>query len=181
MERMVQVYNNELANTWGNLVSRVMNMTKKYFDGQVPTPYEGACENPLRPLAEALYGKYDAAMVDVDFTAAAAAVQELAARANRYIEETEPFKLAKDPDKADELSCVMYNLLEAIRVIALYMAPFAPNTSAEVYRRLGLGDIQAIEDIQAASAWGQLPAGNPIEVGDPLFPRLDVDNLPEFE
>ena len=181
MERMVQVYNNELANTWGNLVSRVMNMTKKYFDGQVPTPYEGACENPLRPLAEALYGKYDAAMVDVDFTAAAAAVQELAARANRYIEETEPFKLAKDPDKADELSCVMYNLLEAIRVIALYMAPFAPNTSAEVYRRLGLGDIQAIENIQAASAWGQLPAGNPIEVGDPLFPRLDVDNLPEFE
>lgn len=75
----------------------------------------------------------------------------------------------------------MYNLLEAIRVMALYMAPFAPSTSAEVYRRLGLGDIQGVEDIQAASAWGQLPAGNPIEVGDPLFPRLDVDNLPEFE
>ncbi len=181
MERMVQVYNNELANTWGNLVSRVMNMTKKYFDGQVPASCESACNNPLKPLAEALYSKYDAALAKVDFTAAAAAVQELAARANRYIEETEPFKLAKDPEKADELACVMYNLLEAIRVIALYMAPFAPNTSAEVYRRLGLGDIQAVEDIQAASAWGQLPAGNPIEVGDPLFPRLDVDNLPEFE
>ncbi len=181
MERMVQVYNNELANTWGNLVSRVMNMTKKYFDGRVPAPCEGTCEDPLRPLAEALYATYDAAMADVDFTAAAAAVQELAARANRYIEETEPFKLAKDPEKADELSCVMYNLLEAIRVMALYMAPFAPSTSAEVYRRLGLGDIQGVEDIQAASAWGQLPAGNPIEVGDPLFPRLDVDNLPEFE
>lgn len=73
------------------------------------------------------------------------------------------------------------HLLEVIRVIALYMAPFAPNTSAEVYKRLGLGDIQDVEDIKAASVWGQLPAGNPIEVGDPLFPRLDVDNLPEFE
>ena len=181
MERMVQVYNNELANTWGNLVSRVMNMTKKYFNGQVPQACADAGENPLRPLAEALYEKYDAAMADVDFTAAAAAVQELAARANRYIEETEPFKLAKDPDKQQELASVMYNLLEAIRVIALYMAPFAPNTSAEVFRRLGLRDIQDVHDIKAASAWGQLPAGNAIEVGDPLFPRLDVDDLPEFE
>ena len=117
----------------------------------------------------------------MDFTAAAAAVQELAARANRYIEETEPFKLAKDPDKQQELASVMYNLLEAIRVIALYMAPFAPNTSAEVFRRLGLGGIQDVHDIKAASVWGQLPAGNAIEVGDPLFPRLDVDDLPEFE
>ncbi len=181
MERMVQVYNNELANTWGNLVSRVMNMTKKYFNGQVPQACADAGENPLRPLAEALHEKYDAAMADVDFTAAAAAVQELAARANRYIEETEPFKLAKDPDKQQELASVMYNLLEAIRVIALYMAPFAPNTSAEVFRRLGLRDIQDVHDIKAASAWGQLPAGNAIEVGDPLFPRLDVDDLPEFE
>ncbi len=181
MERMVQVYNNELANTWGNLVSRVMNMTKKYFDGRVPKPCQEACENPLKPLVEGLYETYDRAMADVDFSAATHAVQELAARANRYIEETEPFKLAKDPDKRQELACVMYNLLEVIRVIALYMAPFAPNTSAEVYKRLGLGDIQDVEDIKAASVWGQLPAGNPIEVGDPLFPRLDVDNLPEFE
>ncbi len=181
MERMVQVYNNELANTWGNLVSRVMNMTNKYFEGCVPKPCEGACSNPLRDLANGLYEKYDAAMEKVDFTGATQAVQELASRANRYIEETEPFKLAKDPEKHDELSCVMYNLLESIRIIALYMAPFAPTTSEEVFHRLGLGDIGEMVDIQAATIWGQLPAGNKIEVGDPLFPRLDVDNLPEFE
>lgn len=181
MERMVQVYNNALANTWGNLVSRTLNMTNKYFDGKVPEPCSAACENPLKPIAEGVYASYNEAMEQADFTAAAAAVQELASRANRYIEETEPFKLAKDPEKADELACVMYNLLEAIRIIALFMAPFAPNTSAEVYKRLGLGNIEAITDIQAASAWGQLPSGNSIEVGDPLFPRLDVDNLPEFE
>ncbi len=120
-------------------------------------------------------------MAQVDFTGAAAAVQRLAARANRYIEETEPFRLAKDPERADELAAVMYNLLEAIRIVALYMAPFAPATSATVFERLGLGGIAEVDDIAAASAWGQLPAGNAVEVGDPLFPRLDVDNLPDFE
>ena len=181
MERMVQVYNNELANTWGNLVSRVTNMTKKYFDGRVPEPPAGAEANPLRDEATGLHEAYDAAMAQVDFTGAAAAVQRLAARANRYIEETEPFRLAKDPEKADELAAVMYNLLEAIRIVALYMAPFAPATSATVFERLGLGGIAEVDDIAAASAWGQLPAGNAVEVGDPLFPRLDVDNLPDFE
>ena len=113
----------------------------------------------------------------MDFTAAAAAAQRLADRANRYIEETEPFKLAKDPERADELAFVMYNLLEAIRILALYFAPFAPSTSAEVFRRLNLGDIAQVDDIEAATAWGQLPAGNLVETGDPLFPRLDADEI----
>lgn len=179
MERMVQVYNADLANTWGNLVSRVTNMTKKYFDAQVPTcpaSFDGA-ENPLAEVASGLYAEYDAAISQVDFTGAAAAVQKLAERANRYIEETEPFRLAKDPERADELACVMYNLLEAIRIIALYMAPLCPNTSAEVFRRLSLGDIAEVRDIEAATAWGQLPAGNAVEIGDPLFPRLDADAI----
>ena len=183
MERMVQVYNADLANTWGNLVSRVTNMTKKYFGAQVPeVPAAFAnAENPLAEVAAGLYAEYDHALGLVDFTAAAQAVQKLAERANRYIEETEPFRLAKDPERADELAFVMYNLLEAIRIIALYMAPFAPNTSAEVFRRLSLGDIADVVDIEAATAWGQLPAGNAVEIGDPLFPRLDVDDLPDFE
>ena len=183
MERMVQVYNADLANTWGNLVSRVTNMTKKYFGARVPeVPAAFAnAENPLAEVAAGLYAEYDHALGLVDFTAAAQAVQKLAERANRYIEETEPFRLAKDPERADELAFVMYNLLEAIRIIALYMAPFAPNTSAEVFRRLSLGDIADVVDIEAATAWGQLPAGNAVEIGDPLFPRLDVDDLPDFE
>ena len=181
LERMVQVYNNELANTWGNLCSRVFNMTNKYLGGKVPEVPESVRAlveaNPLQKLADGLYARYDAAMEQVDFTDAAAAVQELAQAANLYVEEEAPFRLAKDPATADKLAAVMYNLLEATRVIALFMAPFAPNTSAEVYRRLGLGDITAVTDIEAASKWGQLPAGNAVEVGDPLFPRLDVDEI----
>ncbi|MDO4289796.1 MAG: methionine--tRNA ligase [Eggerthellaceae bacterium] len=179
MERMVQVYNADLANTWGNLVSRVTNMTKKYFGAavpEVPSSMAGA-ENPLEQAAAGLYAEYDAAMGAVDFTGAAAAVQRLAERANRYIEETEPFRLAKDPERADELAFVMYNLLETIRIVALYMAPFAPNTSAEVFRRLSLGEVTDVVDIEGATAWGQLPAGNAVAVGDPLFPRLDVDSI----
>ena len=181
LERMVQVYNADLANTWGNLCSRVFNMTKKYFDGQVPeVPVSAAAlveANPLREITEELYAEYDRALGDVDFTAAAAAVQKLAGRVNLYVEESAPWNLAKSEETAGELAEVIYNALEAIRIIALYMAPFMPNTSAEVFRRLSLGDIEAVTDIEAATAWGQLPAGNPVEIGDPLFPRLDMDAI----
>lgn len=89
LERMIQVYNADLANTWGNLVSRVFNMTNKYFEGKVPEVSEEA-ENPMKEIAEGLFDKYDKAMENVDFTAAAQAALELAQRVNLYVEETEP-------------------------------------------------------------------------------------------
>lgn len=179
MERMVQVYNADLANTWGNLCSRVFNMTKKYFDSKVPQVPESLrdAENPLRAAAAGLYEAYDACMGDADFTGAAAAVRALAEAANLYVEESAPWALAKDEAKADELAFVMYNLLEATRIIALFMAPFTPNVSNEALRRIGLSRADEVTDIQAAAAWGQLPAGNAVEVGDPLFPRLDVKDI----
>lgn len=181
IERMTQVHNADLANTWGNLCSRVPGMNSKYFDGMVPAVPEATTSlvaaNPLQEIAAGLYARYDECMAQVDFTGAVAAVQELAHRANLYIDETEPFRMAKDPEKRDELAAVMYNLLEAIRIIALFMAPFMPNSSAEVYTRLGLGDITAITDIESASAWGQLPAGNLVEKGEALFPRLDEKEI----
>lgn len=177
VERMVQVYNADLANTWGNLCSRVFNMTKKYFDSKVPQAPASAADNPLRELVDGLYAEYDAAMARVDFTGATAAVQRLASRVNLYVEDSAPWNLAKDEAKADELASVIYNALEAIRIIALYLAPFTPRTSAEVFKRLSLGDIKDITNIEAESAWGQLPAGNVITIGDPLYPRLDVDAI----
>ena len=139
-----------------------------------------ATENPLAEIAAGLYAEYDACLSRVDFSGAAAAVQKLAQRANLYVEEMAPWNLAKSEETAGELAAVIYNLLEAIRVIALFMAPLAPNTSAEVFRRLSLGAITDITDIEAASAWGQLSAGNAVETGDPLFPRLDADAI-DFE
>ena len=134
-----------------------------------------AKENPLRAISDELYKEYDAALGAADFTRAAAAVQKLASRVNLYVEESAPWNLAKSEETAAELAEVIYNALEAIRIVALYMAPLMPNTTAEVFRRLSLGDIAAVKDIEAATAWGQLPAGNHVEIGDPLFPRLDLD------
>ncbi len=129
------------------------------------------------PSPRGLYAKYDACLGQVDFTGAAAAVQELAGRVNLYVEESAPWNLAKKEETASDLAAVIYNSLEAIRIIALYMAPFMPNTSAEVFSRLGLGEIAACADIEAATKWGQLPAGNAVTVGDPLFPRLNMDEI----
>ena len=133
IERMVQVYNADLANTWGNLVSRVFNMTNKYFDGVVPTPPAGAEDNPLAEIAADLYKEYDEAMANVDFSAAAAAVQKLASRVNLYVEDSAPWNLAKSEETADELAAVIYNALEAIRIIALFMAPFTFYSSVLVF------------------------------------------------
>lgn len=177
LERMVQVYNADLANTWGNLCSRVFNMTTKYFDGKVPSAPASAIDNPLKEIADTLYAQYDACLGLVDFSGAAAAVQKLAGRVNLYVEDSAPWNLAKQEETAEELAAVIYNALEAIRIIALYLAPFMPNTSAEVFKRLSLGDITQVVDIETASVWGGLPAGNVVETGDPLFPRLDVDAI----
>ena len=112
----------------------------------------------------------------VDFTGAVAAVQKLAGAANVYVEDSAPWNLAKDAAMADELAAVIYNALEACRIIALYFSPFMPNTSTEVYKRLGL-DLSCVTNIEEHSAWGGLPADNTVEKGDALFPRLDVDSI----
>jgi methionyl-tRNA synthetase len=177
IERMVQVYNADLANTWGNLCSRVFNMTGKYFEGKVPQPSGASAANPLRQMSDALYAEYDACMGRIDFSGAAAAVQKLAGRVNLYVEESAPWNLAKNEETLGQLADVIYNSLEACRIIALYLAPFMPATSAEVFRRLSLDDVAAIDDIASASAWGGLPVGNAVEKGDPLFPRLDAEAI----
>ncbi len=179
IERMAQVYNADLANTWGNLCSRVFNMTKKYFDGVVPEVRATLPdkENPLKEAIASLYEDYDAHMSSLDFSGAAHRVREVAEAANLYVEQSAPWALAKDSARADELAWVIYNLLESIRIIALYYAPFMPHVSNEVCRRLSLTDLNQVDDIQEKTAWGLLPAGNSVIIGEPLFPRLDVDAI----
>jgi methionyl-tRNA synthetase len=226
LERMLQVYNADLANSWGNLCSRVFNMTQKYFDSKVPTLWDKTVAhltrekgNPLRDIASGLYTRCAVAMNELDYTTALAAVMELCNRANLYIEESAPWTLAKavaaeraatiptkaaaeraatpatpvdsatpatptataaaptTPTAEDHLAFVLYNALEAIRIMALLYAPVMPNTSAEVYRRLGLEDIFATTNLATAVAWGTLPANNQITPGTPLFPRLQLEDL----
>ncbi len=172
LDRMTQVYNADLANSYGNLFSRVSNMTIKYFEGKVPQcPVEFAV-NPLKEIADELYPKYAQCLRNVDFGGATGAIMELVHRANLYVEESAPWNLAKSEQTQGELAAVLYNALEACRISALLLSPFMPTTSDELYSRLGLGKATEVRDGAAAAAWGGLPVGNEVVKGDALFPRL---------
>lgn len=175
MESMVQRYNGDLANDWGNLCSRLFNMVGKYFDGVVPMPPEAEAteaDTTLRSIAAALPDKYEDAMSRLEYVAALEAAWDLIKEANRYIENEAPWNLAKAEETMPRLRTVIYNVLEAVRIAALFTAPVMPETSAEVWRRLALGEIRDVTDICASAAWGGLPSGNAVTKGDPLFPRI---------
>jgi methionyl-tRNA synthetase len=172
--RMEQVYNADLANSWGNLVSRALNMSVKYFDGKSPEVPEGWADrpNPLRDVALGIEGRYVAHMDKIEYDDAKDVVMELVHAANHYIEDSEPWNVAKDPARAGELQDIILNLLETIRICAHLLAPFMPETSAEALRRMSHGDEAATDDLAAACEWGQLKGGLPVTKGDALFPRL---------
>ncbi|MBR2683519.1 MAG: class I tRNA ligase family protein, partial [Atopobiaceae bacterium] len=174
--RMEQVYNADLANSWGNLVSRTLNMSAKYFDGKTPELAEGWADasNPLRDIAEGIADRYCAAMDRLAYGVAKDEVMELIHAANHYIEDSAPWAIAKDPARADELVQVMANLLEAIRISAHLLSPFMPKTSTEVLRRMSLEDEADTRDLCAACTWGGLKGSQPVTKGDALFPRLQT-------
>ena len=172
--RMEQVYNADLANSWGNLVSRSLNMSAKYFDGKTPNLPEGWAErpNPLKDVADGLADRYATAMSVFDYVGAKDAVMELVRAANHYIEDSAPWTVAKDPARADELEQIITNLLESIRICAHLFAPFMPKTSAEVLKRMSHEDEVGSTELVAICQWGGLAGGVPVSKGNALFPRL---------
>jgi methionyl-tRNA synthetase len=174
--RMEQVYNTDLANSWGNLVSRSLNMSAKFFDGCTPGMPEhwAGIASPLHDVADGLYERYANKMADFSYGEAAGEVMALVHAANHYIEDSEPWALAKDPAKASELALVIGSLIESIRICAHLLAPFMPETSAEVLRRISCEGEEPCDDLAAACAWGQFPQGRPVTKGEALFPRIDV-------
>jgi methionyl-tRNA synthetase len=178
-ERMAQVYNADLANSWGNLVSRTLNMSAKYFDGASPARQQGWAEreSPLAAAARGIYERYAQAMAAFDYQGGAREAMALVAEANLFIENSAPWALAKDPTKADELAFTMWSLIEAIRIAAVLLEPLMPSTSAEVLRRCGL-PAEPTTCLERACAWGQFEGGLPVEKGAALFPRLSEEDLP---
>jgi methionyl-tRNA synthetase len=169
-EAMITRYNADLANNFGNLANRVLNMAVNYVDGEVP---QTRADGPLRDASAAAFDGLTEAMGRVDFADGFGAVWSLIRAANAYIEEQQPWALHKRGDAAG-VAAVLGDCLESLRVIALLASPLIPNASAELWRRLGLRGRPEDVRLPDAAAWGQLPAGAALEKGAPLFPRIEV-------
>jgi methionyl-tRNA synthetase len=159
-------YQAELANGLGNLVNRSLSMLKRYRSGVIP-----AGSDELKTAADEAANKVQADWRANELQAALTDTWALVNRANQYVDQTAPFKLAKDPAQAARLDEVLYNLCEACRVLAVLLSPFLPTTSARIYEQLNLGPLT--QTISAAQ-WGGLKAGHSIGEPAPLFPRKDL-------
>ncbi|HEX5614009.1 MAG TPA: methionine--tRNA ligase [Acidimicrobiia bacterium] len=168
-EAMVARYNADLANNFGNLANRVLNMAVNYVDGAVP---DARADGPLRDAAADAFAGLQSALERVDFADGFGAVWNLIRAANAYIEDRQPWALHKAGDAA-AVAAVLGDCLEALRVVALLSWPVIPRASAELWRRLGLAGSPGDQRLPDAAQWGGLPAGNALEKGAPLFPRLD--------
>ena len=169
-DTMTERYNSDLANTIGNLVNRTIAMTNKYFDGVIPAPTKkDALDDDLANACYEAVKKVDEYICSYKMSDAVDAVVGIAKRANKYIDETAPWALAKDPDQKERLGTVLYNLLEAIRYLAIMLKPFMPDTSKAIFQQANLGN----DDYDSLTTFGGLEAGRKVGEATPLFARID--------
>ena len=173
-ESVITRYNMDLANNLGNLVSRTVAMTKKYFDGVIPAP--AGDEGPDAELKAAIataVKELDACMDEYRVADGLEAVFTMLSRANKYIDETTPWILAKNESDKPRLGTVIYNLLESIRVAAVLLAPFIPETTESIFAQIGT-DVTSYESI---AAFGGLVAGTSVGEAKTLFARIDAEKF----
>ncbi|MEZ6189440.1 MAG: methionine--tRNA ligase [Planctomycetota bacterium] len=176
-DRFREVYNADLANTLGNCLNRVVNMTQRYFGGHLPAPgpeVEGA--QAVRETTEAAVKAALAAFQDLRLDEAASQGLGVVRAIDGFIERTQPFKLAKDEAQRPAVGTILGTCAEALRVASLLLWPLLPEKCAAIWERLGCAhyaeQLAAGEgQLQAWSAWGQLKPGTPISGGEGLFPR----------
>lgn len=173
-ETIIERYNSDLANTFGNLVNRTIAMQNKYFDGIIQKPTDSeSVDDELKAFALETVKKVEKCFETYRVADAVEAVLNLAKRSNKYIDETMPWALAKDENKKARLGTVLYNLLEAIRYIAILLTPFMPQTAEKIFEQMNCD----IKDYDSMNTFGALKAGTKVNEAQALFARIDSEKM----
>ena len=170
-ENIINRYNTDLANNLGNLLSRTIAMTKKYFGGTIPqnVVFDNEFDNDLKSKTAECVSKFTTLMDEFRLADAAACVFDMLSRANKYIDETTPWILAKDEAEKERLGTVLYNLLETLRIGAVLLYPFMPDTCEEIFRELNT----SLNTYETINTFGALESGKDVGEQKVLFQRID--------
>ena len=173
-DALISRINADLANDLGNLLHRTVSMIEKYHDGIVhKSVVNENYDEASRAMILATVAAYKAAMDNMEINVAIKLVWQFISGGNKYIDDTAPWLLAKDPEQAVRLQAVMYNLAEILRITAILIYPFMPHTSPKIFAQLGLEEPQ--EYLLSDVTWGMIPDGTKVKKGDPLFPRIEIN------
>ena len=179
---LIERTNADLANDLGNLLNRTLAMLNKYFDGVVPEPQDKTeLDLEYAKAAGEVGTAVDDYLKNLQLNEALAKIWQLVGRANKYLDQRAPWALAKDESAQGQLATVMYNVVETLRIVALLVKSFLPDTGAKIWAQLGIAESLA-EQVLADTAFGKLKPGTVTQKGDPIFPRIEEkDEEPEVE
>ncbi len=170
-EGLLERFTNDLANDLGNLVHRSFGMLGRYFGEKIPSPVDkDGIRNSLKEEGPLVWPKVDMAMEEFDPRSALEAVWSFIRNSNKFIEDSKPWVLAKDPARKGELASVMYTLFESLRLIAVLLNPFLPETSLKILKELNLPEKVSSAQVRV---WGLLEPGMPVGKSEPLFPKKE--------